>query len=94
MPRAIHWHNLDGSPIIVTENVFEYRRCISEHVRSDDVVAEVGCAEGLTTALLAQQAHRVGMTHTYWPDTAVRVCRCLVLHCSILLGATAQLSLC
>lgn len=94
MPRAIHWHNLEGSPIIVTENVFEYRRCISEHVCSDDVVAEVGCAEGLTTALLAQQAHRVGATHMHWLPTAVRVCTYALWHCSILLGTTAHLLLC
>jgi hypothetical protein len=53
------WHKLDGSPIIVTENVFEYRRCIAEHITSADVAIEVGCAEGLTTALIAHQAHRV-----------------------------------
>lgn len=58
-------HNIEGSPVIVTENVYEYRRCIAEHINNEDVVIEVGCAEGLTTALLAQQALQVsaGVVH-------------------------------
>lgn len=59
MGRTVQWHNIDGSPVLVTENVYEYRRCIAEHVGADDVVLEVGCAEGLTTALIAQQAQQV-----------------------------------
>jgi hypothetical protein len=58
-------HNIEGSPVIVTENVYEYRRCIAEHIDSNDVVLEVGCAEGLTTALLAQQALRVSADASY-----------------------------
>jgi protein-L-isoaspartate O-methyltransferase len=57
----LQWHNIEGSPIIVTENVTEYRRCIAQHICSSDVVLEVGCAEGLTTALIAQQADRVSV---------------------------------
>lgn len=59
MPRSIQWHNIEGSPVIVTENVFEYRRCIAEYVTSTDVVLEVGCAEGLTTLQIARHAKQV-----------------------------------
>lgn len=59
MVSAAHWHNLEGCPIIVTENVIEYRKAVSEYVTSEDVVLEVGCAEGLTTALISQISKQV-----------------------------------
>lgn len=60
MVSAAHWHNMDGSPIVVTENVVEYRKAIAEYVAADATVLEVGCAEGLTTALISQTAKQVG----------------------------------
>lgn len=59
MGPAFRSHNIEGSPIVVTENVVEYRSCIAEYVSSSDVVIEVGCAEGLTTAIIAQHAKQV-----------------------------------
>ncbi|KAF8073140.1 Acbp2 [Scenedesmus sp. PABB004] len=56
MVSAAHWHRMGGAPIVVTENVVEYRRAVPEFVTRDDVVLEVGCAEGLTTAALAKRA--------------------------------------
>ncbi|WIA09459.1 hypothetical protein OEZ85_008860 [Tetradesmus obliquus] len=50
---------MDGSPIVVTENVVEYRKAITELVTAEDVVLEVGCAEGVTTALIADAAKQV-----------------------------------
>jgi len=46
---------------VVTENVYEYRRCIAEHIGADDVVLAVGCAEGLTTAQEAQQVSELSV---------------------------------
>lgn len=52
---------MEGSPILVTENVYEYRAAIPQHITREDVAIEVGCAEGLTTALIAQHAARVSV---------------------------------
>jgi hypothetical protein len=32
MVSSTKWHDMDGSPIIVTENVVEYRKAIAEFV--------------------------------------------------------------
>lgn len=56
-----HKHNMGGSPIIVTENVLGYRKAIAQYVTPEDVVLECGCAEGVTTALLATQAREVSL---------------------------------
>lgn len=61
MVSSAQWHDLGGSPIIVTENVVEYRRAVAEYVAAEDTVLEVGCAEGLTTALISQVAKQVTM---------------------------------
>lgn len=44
---------------VLTEGVREYRATIDRIVRPDDVVLEVGCATGTTSALLAAKALRV-----------------------------------
>ena len=43
---------LRRSPIVVCENVDEYRRVIPELIQSTDIVLEVGCHEGITTSLI------------------------------------------
>jgi hypothetical protein len=48
-----------GTNIIVTENVSEYRATIPECVNKDDVVLEVGCAEGMTTKKLSEHCKEV-----------------------------------
>lgn len=56
---ALHKANLQrtrGAPLLLTGKINEYRRAITTHVTADDVVLEVGCAEGLTTQRLAQCA--------------------------------------
>ncbi|KAK3262397.1 hypothetical protein CYMTET_28745 [Cymbomonas tetramitiformis] len=50
MPR----HNLKGVRAIVTQDVAEYRAVIAKEIRSTDVVLEVGCAGGLTTARIGK----------------------------------------
>ena len=45
----------DRCPILLTAKINEYRAAISTHVDPEDVVLEVGCAEGLTTQRLAQR---------------------------------------
>ena len=40
--------------IIVTEDVSEYRATIPVYVNRDDIVLEVGCANGKTTSILAK----------------------------------------
>lgn len=48
-----------GTTIIVTENVGEYRATIPTCVNKDDVVLEVGCAEGTTTKRLSKHCKEV-----------------------------------
>ena len=58
LASILHRTNLKrsrGAPILLTAKVNEYRAAISTHVDADDVVLEVGCAEGLTTQRLAQR---------------------------------------
>jgi hypothetical protein len=47
-----------GRTIVVCENVDDYRRVIPKIVQETDVVLEVGCHEGITTALLGVVASR------------------------------------
>ena len=47
------------SPVIITEDVAEYRATVPLHVGPSDVVLEVGCAWGTTTAILARHCRRV-----------------------------------
>mmetsp|Transcript_39549 Transcript_39549/g.87985 ORF Transcript_39549/g.87985 Transcript_39549/m.87985 type:complete len:186 (-) Transcript_39549:569-1126(-) len=49
-------HELHGPPVLVTEDVLDYRKCIPLYVEHDDVVLEVGCAQGVTTGLIAEVA--------------------------------------
>eukprot|EP01024_Parvocaulis_polyphysoides_P010628 TRINITY_DN13649_c1_g1_i3.p2 TRINITY_DN13649_c1_g1~~TRINITY_DN13649_c1_g1_i3.p2 ORF type:complete len:156 (-),score=25.02 TRINITY_DN13649_c1_g1_i3:128-595(-) len=51
--------DLSGSPIIVCEHVDDYRRAISIHVNSNDVVIELGCALGVTTELIGRHCKKV-----------------------------------
>jgi len=48
-----------GTVIIVTENVSEYRATIPKCVNEDDVVLEIGCAEGTTTSRLSEHCKEV-----------------------------------
>ena len=48
-----------GVKVLVTENWAEYRSCIESCVGAEDAVLEIGCARGVTTALLASRASRV-----------------------------------
>ena len=50
---------IHNTTIIVTENVSEYRDTISRCVNEDDVVLEIGCAEGTTTKKLSEQCKEV-----------------------------------
>ena len=59
LASVLHKTNLkrtrDRCPILLTAKINEYRAAISTNVDADDVVLEVGCAEGLTTQRLAQR---------------------------------------
>jgi len=46
-------HNLSGTPIIVCENVDDYRQAVLDHIGASDVVLELGSALGVTTAVAA-----------------------------------------
>lgn len=59
LQSALHRNNMHrtrGAPLLLTAKINEYRHAISTHVNPNDVVLEVGCAEGLTTQRLAQRA--------------------------------------
>jgi precorrin-6B methylase 2 len=45
--------------IIVTENVSEYRATIPKCVSKDDIILEIGCAEGTTTKRLSKHCKEV-----------------------------------
>ncbi len=72
MPGRGHRHDLRGAPIIVTENVQDYREAVAHYVRADDVVLELGSAQGCTTRVIGQYAKEVGR----WtmPGAAMAVC--------------------
>ena len=58
MQSTLHKSNLKrsrGAPLLLTGKINEYRAAITTHVDPDDIVLEVGCAEGLTTQRLAQR---------------------------------------
>lgn len=58
MQSTLHKSNMKrscGAPLLLTAKINEYRSAISTHVEPDDIVLEVGCAEGLTTQRLAQR---------------------------------------
>ena len=58
MQSTLHKSNLKrsrGAPLLLTAKINEYRAAITTHVDPDDIVLEVGCAEGLTTQRLAQR---------------------------------------
>lgn len=48
-----------GTKFVLTRGVKEYRATIPHYVNEDDVVLEVGCAWGTTTAILGRHAKKV-----------------------------------
>jgi hypothetical protein len=60
-------HDLSGPPILVTENVEDYRKSIYDYLHSYDVVLELGCAQGVTTSLIGERVKEVSrmITHAY-----------------------------
>lgn len=54
-----HRHDLSGPPVVVTENVEDYRKAISVYLNRDDVVLELGCAQGVTTGLIGEAVREV-----------------------------------
>lgn len=52
-------HSFDNKqPIIVAENIDDYRAAISTCVRNDDVVLEIGCHQACSTVLMDNVARR------------------------------------
>ena len=58
-PGKGHRHDLSGVPVLVTENVDDYRKAISAYVSAEDVVLELGCHQGVTTDLIGKKAKEV-----------------------------------
>ncbi|KAG2498971.1 hypothetical protein HYH03_003158 [Edaphochlamys debaryana] len=56
MPGQGQRHILTGTPIVVTENVQDFREAAAYYLNKNDVVLEVGCAQGFTTAAIAKHA--------------------------------------
>ena len=56
---TVFYEKTHKTTIIVTENVSEYRATIPECVNKDDVVLEIGCAEGTTTKRLSEHCREV-----------------------------------
>ncbi|KAK9744949.1 hypothetical protein K7432_018286 [Basidiobolus ranarum] len=52
-------HNLNGVPILVTENVDEYRKLMRENLQADDVVLELGSAQGVSASIMSQYCKEV-----------------------------------
>jgi len=48
-------HRLKGIPIVVCENEDDYRSFARNSIVEDDIVLEVGCAEGVTTWRIAEK---------------------------------------
>jgi hypothetical protein len=48
----------DKQPIVVAENIDDYRAAISIHVRDTDVVLEIGCHQGSSTVLMDNAGRR------------------------------------
>ncbi|GLC43074.1 hypothetical protein PLESTM_001427900 [Pleodorina starrii] len=59
MPGRGQRHDLGGVPVIVVENVQDYRECVQYYVKSDDIVLEAGAAQGCTTSVIARHAGEV-----------------------------------
>eukprot|EP01025_Chloroclados_australasicus_P037970 TRINITY_DN38849_c0_g1_i1.p2 TRINITY_DN38849_c0_g1~~TRINITY_DN38849_c0_g1_i1.p2 ORF type:complete len:151 (-),score=1.14 TRINITY_DN38849_c0_g1_i1:57-509(-) len=51
--------DLSGSEVIVCEQVDDYRKAIGTYVTQEDIVLELGCAEGVTTNLIGQHCQKV-----------------------------------
>ncbi|ORX85501.1 hypothetical protein K493DRAFT_319955 [Basidiobolus meristosporus CBS 931.73] len=52
-------HNLTGTPITVTENVDEYRRLMREILKPEDVVLELGSAQGVSASIMSKYCKEV-----------------------------------
>ncbi|KAJ3328758.1 hypothetical protein HDU76_009346 [Blyttiomyces sp. JEL0837] len=50
---------MTGVPVLVTESVVDYRKAINVFITKDDIVLELGSAQGITSALLAAVAKEV-----------------------------------
>ena len=48
----------DKQPIVVAENIDDYRAAIDEYVRDTDVVLEIGCHQGSSTVLMDNAGRR------------------------------------
>jgi hypothetical protein len=48
----------DKQPIVVAENIDDYRSAISVHVRDTDIVLEIGCHQGSSTVLMDNAGKR------------------------------------
>ncbi|GIL46898.1 hypothetical protein Vafri_3765 [Volvox africanus] len=59
MPGRGQRHDLSGVPVIVVENVQDYRACVPHYVTCDDIVLEAGAAQGCTTSVIFQHAAEV-----------------------------------
>ena len=53
--RRSRFRRENGPPIVCAPSLASYHAAIREHVQQGDVVVEVGCALGNTTALLAER---------------------------------------
>jgi len=52
-------HNLDGIPVIVTEDVREYREIAKQCLNQQDVVLEVGCHLGVTADIISKYCREI-----------------------------------
>eukprot|EP01104_Vermistella_antarctica_P000567 TRINITY_DN10720_c0_g1_i1.p1 TRINITY_DN10720_c0_g1~~TRINITY_DN10720_c0_g1_i1.p1 ORF type:complete len:205 (+),score=51.92 TRINITY_DN10720_c0_g1_i1:323-937(+) len=59
MPKQWERDITDGVPILVCESVKDYRSAIKNEVTKEDIVLEVGCHEGTTTRLIAEEGCRI-----------------------------------
>lgn len=47
-------HEIDGIPLIVSEDVRQYREIARQCLKKTDVVIEIGCAGGVTTKVISE----------------------------------------
>ncbi|GFR43912.1 hypothetical protein Agub_g5046 [Astrephomene gubernaculifera] len=59
MPGRGQRHDLGGVPVLVVENVQDYRECVPHYISKEDIVLEAGAAQGCTTAVVANYAAEV-----------------------------------